>query len=184
MVKIRGMSLFWAKFKLSIVGRINIAKTYLLSQIGFFAPVLSFNETQIQTLRNEIGSFVRGNLKISINVAYNTIQEGGLGMIETESYIDAIKVGLFRKSINNNDFWAKEIQQYRILPDFPFHFKSSLIANTPCGEMSICVRKFCNIFWLMNGNFLEMRIFDNDIALLESGEKLGMNHFSHLKQFS
>ena len=43
--------------------------------------------------------------------------------------------------------------------------------------MSICVRKFCNIFWLMNGNFLDMRIFDNDIARLESGEKLGMNHF-------
>ena len=77
------MSLFWAKFKLSIVGRINIAKTYLLSQIGFFAPVLSFNETQIQTLRNEIGSFVRGNSKISINVVYNAIQHGGLGMIET-----------------------------------------------------------------------------------------------------
>ena len=76
MLKIRGMSLFWAKFKLSIVGRINIAKTYLLSQIGFFAPVLSFNETQIQTLRKEIGSFVRGNLKISINVVYNAIQQG------------------------------------------------------------------------------------------------------------
>ena len=50
MVKIRGMVLFWEKFKLSIVGRINIAKTYLLSQIGYFAPVLSFNETQLQTL--------------------------------------------------------------------------------------------------------------------------------------
>jgi len=120
---------------------------------------------------------VRGNLKISINVVYNTIQQGGLGMIETESYIDAIKVGLFRKSINNNDFWAKEIQQYRISPDFPFHFKSAIIANTPCGEMSICVRKFCNIFWSTNGNFLDMRIFDNDIARLESGDKLGMNHF-------
>ena len=91
MVKIRGMSLFWAKFKLSIV---NIAKTYLLSQIGFFAPVLSFNETQIQTLSNKIGSFVWGNLKISINVVYNAIRQGGLGMIETESYIDAIKVFL------------------------------------------------------------------------------------------
>ena len=44
MVKIRGMALFWEKFKLSIVGRINIAKTYLLSQIGYFAPVLPFNE--------------------------------------------------------------------------------------------------------------------------------------------
>jgi len=120
---------------------------------------------------------VRGNSKISINVVYNAIQHGGLGMIETESYIDAIKVGLFRKSINNNDFWAKETQQYRISPDFPFHFKSAIIANTPCGEMSICVRKFCNIFWSTNGNFLDMRIFDNDIARLESGEKLGMNHF-------
>ena len=60
MVKIRGMAIFWEKFKLSIVSRMNIAKTYLLSQIGYFAPVLPFNEIQIQTLRNEIGSFVRG----------------------------------------------------------------------------------------------------------------------------
>ena len=59
-VKFRGMAIFWEKFKLSIVSRMNIAKTYLLSQIGYFAPVLPFNETQKQTLRNEIGSFVRG----------------------------------------------------------------------------------------------------------------------------
>ena len=98
-------------------------------------------------------------------------------MIETEYYIDGIKVGLFRKSINNNDFWAREIQQYRISTDFPFHFKSTINANTPCGEMTICARKFSNIFWSTNGNFLDMRIFDNDIARLESGEKLGMNHF-------
>ena len=140
-------------------------------------PVLSFNETQIQTLRNKIGSFMRGNLKINIIMVCNAIQQGGLSMIETESYIDAIKVGLFRKSINNNDFWAKEIKQYRISPDFMFHFKSAIIANTPCGEMSICVRKFCNIFWSTNENFLDIRIFDNDIAPLESGKKLGMNHF-------
>ena len=98
-------------------------------------------------------------------------------MIETESSIDGIKVGLFRKSINNIDFWAREIQQYRISTDFPLHFKSTISGNTPCGEMSICARKFCNIFWSTNGNFLDMSIFDNDIARLESGEKLGMNHF-------
>ena len=166
MVNIRGMSLFWAKFKLSIVGLINIAKTYLLSQIGFFAPVLSFNETQLQNLRNEIGSFVRGNLKININTVYNTVQQGGLGMIEIESYRNAIKVVFFRKSTDNDDFWAKEIQQYRISQDFPFHLKSSITTNTPCGELSVCVRKFCNVFWLRNGNFLDIRIYDNDIARL------------------
>ena len=98
-------------------------------------------------------------------------------MIEPESYIEGMKVGLFRKSINNKDFWAKEIQQYRISVDFPFHFKSTIVANTPCGEMSICARNFSNIFWSTNGNFLDMRIFDNDTARLESGEKLSLNHF-------
>ena len=47
-------------------------------------------------------------------------------MIEIESYINAISVGFFRKSIKNDDFWAKEIQRYRISEDFPFHFKSSI----------------------------------------------------------
>ena len=149
----------------------------LLSQIGFFTPVIPFNETQLQTLRNEIGSFVRGSLKITINTVYNAIQQGGLGMIEIESYINAIRVGFFRKSINNDDFWAKEIQQYRISTDFPFHFKNSITINTPCVELSVCVRTFCNVFWLTNGNFLDMRIYDNDIARLESGEKLNRNHF-------
>ena len=64
MVNIRGMSLFWTKFK-------------LLSQIGFFAPVIPFSETQLQTLRNEIGSFVRGSLKTTINMVYNAIHQGG-----------------------------------------------------------------------------------------------------------
>ena len=74
-------------------------------------------------------------------------------------------VFLGNRSINNSNFWAREIQQ------------STIIANTPCGEMSICARKFCNIFWSTSGNFLDMRIFDNDIARLESGKKLGRNHF-------
>ena len=34
MVKIRGMSLFWAKFKLSIVGRINIALAWYQQEDG------------------------------------------------------------------------------------------------------------------------------------------------------
>ena len=144
MVKIRGMSLLWTKFKLSIVDQINITKTYLLSQIRFFAPVIPFNETQLQTLRNEIGSSVRGNLKTTINKAYNAIQQGGLGMIEIKSYINAIRVGFFMKSINNDNFWAKEIQQYRISTDFRFHIKSSITTNIPCGELSVCVRTFCN----------------------------------------
>jgi len=130
-------------------------------KVGFFAPVIPFSKSQLQTLRNEIGSFVRGSMKTTINTVYNAIHQGGLGMIEIESYINAIKVGFFRKSINNDDFWAKEIQSFRISEDFPFHFKNSIATNTPCGELSVCVRTFCNVFWSTNGNFLDMRIFED-----------------------
>ena len=92
-------------------------------------------------------------------------------MIEIESYINAIKVGFYRKSM------AKEIQKHRISQDFPFHLKSSIITNTPCNALAVCFRNFCNVYWSTNGNFLDLRIYDNDIARLESGEKLNRNQF-------
>ena len=113
--KIRGQSIFWSKFKLSTVGRINIAKTYLLSQISYFAPVLSLTLSQLKTLRTDIGTFIKGNLKISIDKVFDPIHAGGLGMIDVASFINSMKIVFYRKSFENNDFWAKEMQNYRLV---------------------------------------------------------------------
>ena len=34
---------FWKKFKMTIFGRLNMAKTFLISQISYIAPVLSLS---------------------------------------------------------------------------------------------------------------------------------------------
>jgi len=175
--KIRGQSIFWSKFKLSTVGRINIAKTYLLSQISYFAPVLSFTKAHLKTLRTDIGTFIKGNLKISIDKVFDPIHAGGLGMIDVASFINSMKIVFYRKSFENNDFWAKEVQKFRISSDYPYHIKSNIIDDTPCAGLTINFRDFCNIYWETAGNILDLRIYDNESAPMESGEKLSLNHF-------
>ena len=175
--KIRGSSLFWAKFKLSTVGRINLAKTYLLSQISYFAPVLSFSIEQIAILTNEIGLFIKGSLKIPVAKIFEQIKFGGLGMIPIESFINAMKVSFYSKSINNNDFWAKELELNRVSSNFPFHLKSRIANDSPCNELAICVRNFTNTYWTRESNIIDARIFDNTLTPLESGEKLTHLHF-------
>ena len=175
--KIRGMSIFWAKFKLSTVGRINLAKTYLLSQISYFAPVISFSTEQILTLTNEIGFFIKGNLKISISKVYEQVKFGGLGMISIDFFINAMKISFFRKSIDNTDFWANELKLFRVTDSFPFHLKSRIALDTPCGELANVMRNYCNIFWATDSNIIDAKIFDNELTCLENGEKLGLAHF-------
>ena len=39
---------FWKKFKMTIFGRLNMAKTYLISQISYIAPVLGLSKKRLQ----------------------------------------------------------------------------------------------------------------------------------------
>ena len=86
-------------------------------------------------LRFEIGIYIKSNLKISIDKVFQNISKGGLGMITVKSYIEGLRVGLYKKTFSNTDFWAKEIKQYRVNADFAFHFSNYVNTNTPCGEI-------------------------------------------------
>ena len=67
--KIRNQIQTWSKFKLSLPGRIKIAKTVLLSQIGYFSSLIHFNENMRSSLRLEMGNYIKFKLKISIHKA-------------------------------------------------------------------------------------------------------------------
>ena len=67
--KIRNQIQTWSKFKLSLPGRIKIAKTVLLSQIGYFSSLIHFNGNMRSSLRLEMGNYIKFKLKISIHKA-------------------------------------------------------------------------------------------------------------------
>ena len=55
-----------------------------------------------------------------------------------------MKVSFYRKSMDNNDFWATELKLYRVSDNFPFHLKSCIALDTPCEDLATCVRNFSN----------------------------------------
>ena len=68
--KIESIANFWKRFNLSLPGRINIAKTLLLSQISYLGCILTPTDTQYEAMSAIIEHFIRKNLNISKQKIY------------------------------------------------------------------------------------------------------------------
>jgi hypothetical protein len=63
--KIRNIANFWHRFKLSIQGRILIAKTFMLSQVGYLGCIIRPTQPQLITLSTLISNFIKGPMQIA-----------------------------------------------------------------------------------------------------------------------
>ena len=132
---------------LTLPGRKTIAKTLLLSQIGYLALLLAFLHTQINTLRHMIGTVIKGKLKIFFNKIFTRTENEGLGMIDIKPYKEGLRLRLFKGLINNNDFWATEINQRHISANYLFHFNLNNMNESPCLILIGTFQRFANTFW-------------------------------------
>ena len=58
--KIRQTANFWSRFKLSLPGRIGIAKGLMLSQINYFGCIITPSQDQIREMQNIMDNFIVG----------------------------------------------------------------------------------------------------------------------------
>ena len=68
--KIKREANWWARFNLSLPGRINVTKSMLYSQLNYLGSFLPFTQEQILLFSDPIENYVRGNLNISKNRIY------------------------------------------------------------------------------------------------------------------
>jgi hypothetical protein len=101
--KIRSQISYWSRFRLSLRGRLNVAKSLLLSQIGFHATIIPVPEATVTEMQQLINDFVTGTLKLDKNRICLAPKEGGLGMINIANYINGLHCS-----------WIKRAQQQRI----------------------------------------------------------------------
>ena len=62
----------WARFNLSLPGRINIAKSKLYSQVNYLGSVLDLTDSHTDRISKPIEQFVLGNLRIAKNRIFTT----------------------------------------------------------------------------------------------------------------
>jgi hypothetical protein len=88
---------FWARFNLSVQGRINICKTFMLSQVGYLGCIWDPDPDHYEILNNAIEKFIIGRLNISKKRIYMETKHGGLGMIPLREYVKALKVSWLKR---------------------------------------------------------------------------------------
>ena len=62
--KIRGQINLWSQFNLSMIGRIAISKTYLISQITYIGAILTLDADQLDEIQQLINNFVLRNMPL------------------------------------------------------------------------------------------------------------------------
>ena len=100
---------FWARFRLSLPGRVNIAKSMLYSQLNYTGSFLPFSSEQIGTFSKIIEQFVRGNLKIAKDRIFLDKKLGGLGLVPLKNFLNCQKCGWFKLILKLDDHWKQII---------------------------------------------------------------------------
>jgi hypothetical protein len=173
-LKLSNIAGFWNRFKLSLIGRINIAKTLMLSQIGYFGSILSPAAEQLKRMSVTITNFVTGGFRISKDDLFLHNGKGGLGLIDLEEFLCGLQSTWIKKCIGSNiDNWRFDIN----LDTFnnPVNFsqfgklatETQLYSNWSSGWESI---KVC--FYQLNDNFLISNLYGNPLLVNNRHAKL------------
>ena len=93
------------------------------------------------------------------------------------TYIEGLRLGLFKRHINNNNFWATKIKHKHVSANYPFHFNMINLTESPCSMLIKTAHQFANTFWAQDGNILDARIFFSDLLKVNITQKLTLRHF-------
>jgi len=176
-LKIRQLIGSWSRYNLSLPGRISIAKTMLLSQIGYIGCFLTPTDDQLLEMQNLIDGYVKKNLVIAAERLYSKPAEGGLGLIRLSSYISALQCSwLKRCMVSINDPWRWNMA-------LSCNFNLDLVRMGDVDEFlhpaaHCIIKSVCTLqkkFWMKHENFLMAPITDNDFFLRAKPERRARN---------
>jgi hypothetical protein len=98
--KIKAIIANWTPYKLSLPGRITIAKSLMYSQINYLGCFLTFPEGFITSIDDSITSFVKGKLNVAKKRLYKPVKEGGLGLFKIPNFLHAQRCAWIKRSLS------------------------------------------------------------------------------------
>ena len=108
--KMERVANFWSRFKLTLPGRIAIAKTFMLSLVNHLGCILMPLDHQINTMQDISDKFCVGTLKVSKERLYANPSKGGLGLIRIRDFlISQHTIWVKRASLSSRDNWRVDL---------------------------------------------------------------------------
>jgi hypothetical protein len=97
--KIKKIVKFWDRFRLSLPGRISVAKTLLLSQITFHATVIPVNDAFLSEMQSILNKFILGKIRLSNEMICRPVKLGGLGFIDLKTFVMSLQCSWIKRAL-------------------------------------------------------------------------------------
>jgi hypothetical protein len=109
--KIQKQVEYWEKFHLSLAGRINVCKTYMLSQIGYTGSFITPDRNQLKRMQDIMDAFCLGSMRVARKKRYLPPILGGLGLINLKNFITALQCSWIKRTTQHwCDNWRFDIK--------------------------------------------------------------------------
>ena len=104
---IRKLIAQWSQYNLTLIGRISISKTFLISQLTYLGAVLTPTDDCLIIIKKLIESYVIGKMPLAKDRIYRKPDAGGLGLIDIGQLLDSLKCSWFQRIQLDgvNDIW-------------------------------------------------------------------------------
>jgi hypothetical protein len=111
-VKVARLIEYWERFYLTLPGRIDVCKTFMLSLIGYLGCIITPSPEQILRLQTLMDNFCQGHLRIAKKKLYTPPHEGGLGLIKISDYITALQSSWIKRVTQHwGDNWRYDVMR-------------------------------------------------------------------------
>jgi Reverse transcriptase (RNA-dependent DNA polymerase) len=109
--KISTIITVWDRYRLSLPGRIGIYKTLLLSQISFIGSICKPDQQTLDRLQSLMINYVLGNLKVAKDRLYLPVHEGGLNLINLNSFLIGLQASWIKIAADSpRDNWRNDLR--------------------------------------------------------------------------
>jgi hypothetical protein len=170
--KLRHQVRFWSRFNLSLPGRINVAKTFMYSQITYLGCILPINKNACTGISQIIEDFVNGPLRISKKRIFQKRAEGGLESIEIHDFLNSQNCVWVKRAADLSDNW--KLRLYRGSYGNIFNLRANAFDRNTEPLLHNIARNFENFSSLhikIKENYKKGYIFDNPIFPFDEGRQ-------------
>lgn len=178
MVSIRN---FWSLFHLSVPGKINIIKTFILPQINYVGSILTPPNDLVERMEDLIFNFLNQNIRVAKCKIFSPLEAGGLGIPNIRIFLKSLDLLLFRKSIFIKDAWTSELHNSALSISDIFYYTNNidLSTNPILHRLINTYMDFSSKFWVENNNIRDLRIFDSEFFCNSQGLKVSRAIFTN-----
>ncbi len=156
---------YWNNFRLSLPGRIAVAKTLLYSQIGYLGCIITPTKEQVKTIERLVFNFVKGPLNIAMNRMCLPVTLGGIGLFDIKDYVTALQATWVKRAAQSSrDCWRADL--YTLGAGSPLTINPTEInkpTNPILHNIATSWQNFLTNFSALNGNYLKSRVFNNPL---------------------